>query len=318
MIDYSEIFKKHPWIVQKNQHAILSPDCDGFLCGLFMSKYFNWNVAGYYDGKVLIVKNGLVASDCIFIDMEIFRKHIRSLGHHMVLFNKKRLPPRWDNYHNCIQPNNIRNYDGYNDFHLKYPFGSIHLLLAIAGEKQKIDIPINALCPLFYADGVFKNLFNYPENCLSWIEYLDGNKPNSPLNQIFLNKHYTISNLMNALNDFFNRLSQFSSKSPDKLKISNSKGEVTNLERQGPGFRVHEDERNKVERFLTLLAGLTGWDYEIDRWAWDSFDVQKFKKGNIKPSNARYDALMKQNPLSLAMTSSLAIEYTLERPEKLR
>jgi len=43
-IDYNAIIKKYPWIVEKNQCCVLSPDSDGLLCGLFMSKYLNWKI----------------------------------------------------------------------------------------------------------------------------------------------------------------------------------------------------------------------------------------------------------------------------------
>jgi len=43
---------------------------------------------------------------------------------------------------------------------------TIYMLLGLVGLKTKIDIPVSAICPLLYTDGVFKNLFNYPENYL--------------------------------------------------------------------------------------------------------------------------------------------------------
>lgn len=318
MIHYQkDIIDKHPWVIETNKNVILSPDSDGFLCGLFMSHYFNWNIVGFYDGKILLLKKNLSAKDCIFIDMEIYREHIKSLGHHMVLFNKSRLPSGWNNFKNCIQPNTLRNYDCYNNFPLKYPFASIHLLLGIAGSQQKIEIKKDALCPLLYTDGVFKNLFNFPENCLSWINFLGGDEEESPLHQIFYNKYYLISDLMISLKDFFNKLSAISKSRADKLTISNSKGEYVNLVKIRDGYSIDLNENKKVEQFLDLLSKLTGWDYKKDKWNCEVFSVYKFTKRNIKPSNARYNELMASNPLNLAMRSTLAIEYTLEEPNKL-
>lgn len=65
------------------------PDTDGFLCGLFMFNVLNWSVVGFYDGKVLTLKKGEVSKNCIYLDMEIFRSYVKSLGHHMVLYNKR-------------------------------------------------------------------------------------------------------------------------------------------------------------------------------------------------------------------------------------
>jgi len=140
-IDYNEIIKKHSWVVKKNQPCVLSPDSDGLLCGLFMSHYLNWKIKGFYDGKVLLIDKKTSAKDCVFLDMEVFRKEIRSVGHHMVLFNKNKKPSNWNNFANCVQPNGLRNYDGYKDFRLKYPLATIHLLIGIVGSKLAIEIP---------------------------------------------------------------------------------------------------------------------------------------------------------------------------------
>ena len=55
-IDYDDLIKRHPWILQKNQQCILSPDSDGLLCGLFMSHMLNWQIKGFYDGKVMVLE----------------------------------------------------------------------------------------------------------------------------------------------------------------------------------------------------------------------------------------------------------------------
>jgi len=33
-IDYEEIVSRFPWVVEREQNCILSPDSDGLLCGL--------------------------------------------------------------------------------------------------------------------------------------------------------------------------------------------------------------------------------------------------------------------------------------------
>ena len=80
-INYQEVIKKYPWLAAEDQNCVISPDADGMICGLFMSYYLNWNIAGYYDnGKNLLLRNGLSAKDCVFLDTEICRKEIRSCG----------------------------------------------------------------------------------------------------------------------------------------------------------------------------------------------------------------------------------------------
>ena len=102
-----------------------------------------------------------------------------------------------------------------------------------------------------------------------------------------------------------------------KIKISNSKGEPINLKKEGDTFSIEEDQMENAERFLNLLGDLTGWEYLSEKWNFKELAVYKFNKGSIVPSNQRFNELIAKNPMSWAMTSTLAIEYTLEEPNKL-
>jgi len=319
-IIYDRVIEKFPWIIKENQKCILSPDSDGLLCGLFMSNVLNWEIVGFYDTKVLTLKKGEDIKECIFLDVDIFRNYIKSLGHHMVLYNKKHKPQNWLNFSNCIQPNIMRNYDAKTSFNLKYPLGAIHLILGIIGHNRSIEIKKTAICPLLYTDGTFKNLFNYPDNCLSWLNFLCAEETNSPLNTIFFNDHYTTSSLMIALKDFFEKLRTINdgSRGGDKIKISNSNGEPINLEKQPDNYFCLSDSlKENAKKFLNILGELTGWNFIPHNWTFDNFLIYKFSKGNIKPGERTFNELMEKNPLSWAMTSTLAIEYTLEEPDKL-
>ena len=314
-INYNDIIEKHSWVVQRDQFCILSPDSDGLLCGLLMAKYFNWKIKGFYDGKVLILDKELKPSDCVFLDMEVFRKNIRSIGHHMVQYNKKKIPENWNNYKNCIQPNNLRNYDGKSDFKLKYPLATIHILIGIVSSKIEIEIPETAICPLLYTDGVFKNLFGYPENCIDWLKYLRADEENSSLKKIFFNNHYFVHDLMHALKDFFEKLGSIGEKKRgnDKIKISNSKGNEVNLFKENNIYNLEEIERCKSEKFLNILSSLTGWNYDSKNWQWDNFELYKFSKGSKNPNNKNFEEMISKNPITWAMTSGLAIEYTIDK-----
>ncbi|MBI3616506.1 MAG: hypothetical protein HY211_08355 [Candidatus Omnitrophica bacterium] len=92
-VDYGRITQQHPWILTEGQQAVLSPDSDGFLCALFLSRYLKWKIVGFYDGKILLLQKGLSAKKCVFLDMEIFRPDVRSVGQHMLLYNKNGSSP---------------------------------------------------------------------------------------------------------------------------------------------------------------------------------------------------------------------------------
>ncbi|MBI2449454.1 hypothetical protein HYV49_04110 [Candidatus Pacearchaeota archaeon] len=323
-IDYERLIKNHPRIVEKDVNCIISPDSDGLLCGLLMSYTLNWKIKGFYDGKILILERGLSAKDCVFLDMEIFRKDIKSFGHHMLLFNKNSKPSNWNNFQNCIQPNNLREYDGLHDFRLKYPLATIHMLLGILGHHLKINILEDAIAPLFFTDGTFNVLFKYPENVLNWLNYLISNEYNSPLNTIFKSEKYSVYNLMLEMDNFFRERDKISvsKERGDRLRISEKNGSPYNLEIVDGYYFLKKEAVKRIKDFIMILSKFTGWEFKKENWLWENFDLSKFTKSDFKGNNKRintrnYAELLNKNPLSWAMTSGDNIEYTLEEPDKL-
>jgi len=311
-INYSEIISKHPWIVKKNQDCILSPDSDGLLCGLFMTSQLGWKVRGFYDGKVLLIEKGFKMNDCVFLDMEIFRNDVKSVGQHMIAYDTEKLPQNWSNFDNCISANNIRGFDYKHKFKEKYPLGTIHLLLAIIGSIENIKLKKSSVGPLFYTDGTFKNLFNYPENCLSWLYFLDAEKSKSPLYNLFFDNSYSVSELMKELREIFNSIKLIAdgNRGGDKIKISNNKGELINFDINSK--KINSGTKDQAIKFLKFLSNKTDWDYVPNKWTWENLEPTTFVKGSgLKPGKARYNDLISKNPLSLAIISSLSIEYTL-------
>ena len=311
ILNYSEIISKYPWIIKKDQDCILSPDSDGLLCGLFMSHHLNWHIRGFYDGKVLVVEQGINPKNCVFLDMEIYRKGVKSIGQHMVMYDKKNPIVGWDNFNDCISANNIRGYDFKSDFKLKYPLGTIHILMAIVSKNLKVPIKKSAIAPLLYTDGIFKNQFNYPENCLSWLEFFDTSNSN-PLGDIFMNEHYSTYELMVELKDLFSEINKIGGgkRGGDKIKLSNSGGNLVNIDNDNN--TINTNTKDQAELFISMLSNKTGWIFKNPLWSWGPYSVKKFKKGSIKPGKARYLELLNKSPLSLAIISRNSIEYTLD------
>lgn len=311
-IDYRALLSKYPWIVEREQDCILSPDSDGLLCGLLMSHYLEWRIRGFYDGKVLAIKERLNPQECVFLDMEIFRPNIRSVGQHVVMYDKADLPTNWSNFNNCIAANNLRNYDFKNDFKLKYPLGTVHVLLSILGQDRTIPIPKSAVSPLLYTDGTFKNQFNYPENCLSWLDFLGANNTNNPLQKVFLDRHYSTYELMVELKDLFSEINVIGGgrRGGDKIKISDSRGNIANIDSRT--HQLNSGTKAQAEAFLRMIANKTGWTFTPAHWSWGPYQITRFRKGSVKPGKARYNALLAQNPISLAIISRNSIEYTID------
>ncbi|MEN6444882.1 MAG: hypothetical protein ABFC98_02415 [Candidatus Cloacimonas sp.] len=309
-LNYPELIEKYSWILEEDQNCILSPDSDGLLCGLLMSNYLNWNIVGYYDGKILIKDKQIELNDCIFLDMEIFREYIRSAGHHIVLYSKRAIPELWANLSQCIQPNLLRGYYGQTHFKTKYPLGMIHLLIGILDNKIKIPIETDSICPLLFTDGTFKNLFNYPENCLSWLHYLGAEQETSALHKIFFNDCYTITSLMIALKELFSVIEQ--NDYSDKIKISTRNGNIDGLQKDKFSYCFDYQTWIKAENFLKYLSAKTKWNYNSNKWTQSGFEAYQFTKKNNKAQVGTFKQIMAENPISMAQTSSTLIEYTID------
>ncbi|MBI4723293.1 MAG: hypothetical protein HY769_09940 [Candidatus Stahlbacteria bacterium] len=311
----------------KGYCCVLSPDSDGLLCGLFMSKYLDWKIVGFYDGKVSVINKDYVNKSPIFLDIEIFRKEIRSMGHHMLLVNKRHIPEQWGNFDNCIQPNNIRKYDGKNNFRLKYPLATIHLLIGIVSHRMKnIKIPESAIPPLFFTDGVFNVLFSYPENVLNWLNYLKINEEWHPLKPIFENEKYSVFTLMKEMERFFKKRDaiSISRERGDRLRISNKDGTPANIENIGKGYcYLNSEAKERVIAFINILSNFITWEFKDNNWiCWENMKFYQFKKGDFNGDKKTitiqtFKEFIDRNPLSWAMTSTTNIEYTLEEPDRL-
>ena len=326
-INYDNLCENYPWILEKNHSCVLSPDSDGLLCGLFMSMYLDWKIVGFYDGKVSVINKDYIDKNPIFLDIEIFRKEIRSMGHHMLAWNYRKLPCQYqENFENCIQPNNMREYDGYKKFRLKYPLATIHMLISIiAWKRRDIKIPDSAIPSLFFTDGVFNILFSYPENVLNWLNYLRIHEDWNPLKGIFENES-SIFSVMQKMNDFFRKRDKISIKNErgDRLRISNKDGSRANIENENSDFcKISEEAKNRILDFIQILSETTQWHFKENDWlCWQSMKCYKFTKTDFKSKNMRinienYNNFLSKNPLSWAMTSGQNIEYTLETPDEL-
>lgn len=332
-LDYQNVINLYPWVTERNRKMILGPDSDGFLCGLFATNYLGATIAGYYDGKVLIIKEGLSVDDCVFLDVEINRANTPSLGNHLVTYNT-RITHQHYHYDNCIQPNILRGFDGKKDFQRKYPFGSIHLYLGILCHAGVVtNLPPQAIWPLLFADGVWNNLFGYTENCLDWIKYMQIDSPLHILNQHFCASGRSFFEIMEGLNVFLRLRDRYNARgyyngteyqlggrnkrSGHQLKLSNPRGLPINLVQYNNAYDIHEEEYKRVEGFISSMSNYLGLHYESEKWTWKGFRLETFSKGDfstIKLNNGTYNALMDKKPLSMAMTSGNNIEYTLEKP----
>jgi len=323
LFDPAAVRKRYPWLTARGLDCIVSPDADGLVCGLFMSAHFGWNVRGFYDGKVLVCDNRVKATDCVFLDMEIYRKGVRSVGQHMLLYNKreKNLPRNWNNFKDCFSINNHRGYDANSEFSLKYPFGTIHFLIAAMEGALPLALPATSIAPLLFIDGTYHNLFRYTENSLDWLRYLRVLDNTSPLHRVFVADKFTIHELMRLMDNFWEARDELSvpGERGDRVAITKRSGDGTphNLVPKNGLFDLEPAAADRAVSFLKLLADATHWKYDDGHWTWQRWRLSKFEKDTAEKLTIKsYANLMADDPLSFAITSKRKIEYTLESPDQ--
>lgn len=327
------IIEDHAWIREENQKLIISPDSDGFLSALLLMNYFNAEVVGYYDCKVMLCQENVDPRDCTFVDLDIFCRDIKSVGHHMVCYNKNRKPNNWSHYDNCIQLNNLRDFDCRHNFQQKYPFATIHFLLSLLENVKQIEISQEAVVPLLFSDGVCNNLFGYPENCLEWFDWLGANEPDSLLHDIFF-KEISFSTVMERMKEFFNARDRFNStcyydvnesrvkdknrsRSGHHMIISLSDGTPANIIRNANNtYNIFEAEKQRTLCFIELIAGLMGWQTMAEKWNFSDLKLYQFKKESMSDRSAtrfnqsNYISMVEGDCFSMAITAGTTIEYT--------
>jgi hypothetical protein len=319
-INFESVLDQYGWIKESNQNCILSPDSDGLLCGLFMSHFLNWDIKGFYDGKVLVHDQDTEIKDCIFLDIEIFRKDIRSCGQHMLLKNYNQIPSNWSNFENCLQPNLLRNYDQLHNFRLKYPMATIHFLMALLEKRFDLQITKKAIPPLYFTDGLFNVLFSYPENVLNWLEFLRLEENNGAFRFLFKNDDYAVYELMKDMNNFFRQRDEISVKRErgDRLKISETSGDPCNLiETSSNIYKIEDDAVERITRFLKILSDGTDWTFKKSSWSFDNLTLNRMTKEDFNNPERNFNGpnymdVLERNPISWAITSGLNMEYSFD------
>ncbi|NPA62273.1 MAG: hypothetical protein GXN95_01825 [Methanococci archaeon] len=323
----------YSWLYNKKDEIkgiIISPDTDGFISALFLNEVYGWEVVGFYDGKVLTTLESIDFKNnkekYAFIDVEILREGIKSIGHHILLWDSNNPPELITSIQNeMINPNNWRGMcaNKPEKFKRKYPFGTFHLLVSLVyslySNKKFFNFsPKDALIPSIFIDGVFKNLFNYPENCLDWLKYLTNNDSNHPL-EILLNYPTSIKDLTELIKDFLDELNKlWTTQNKDrkgKITLSNKKGELVDIKKYGNEYYLDKTVGNELSNYLEHLANRYNWNFNVNKWnvLKDKLEVVIFDKKINETRKKYYDEAIKQKPISLAITSkNKGLQYTID------
>jgi len=312
-LDCEKIKRFFGWLEHRDQKCIISPDTDGIMCGLFVSNYLKWEIKGIYDGRFLIIfdetygelNSEKVKSDFIFLDIEV--SGARGIGNHMQLFYsceegfdkvenedvKKSLEAFYSKFKYTLNPNNLRGYGKKGHFSKKYPFATIHFLIAVARKcgivEEKIKIKDEGKFLLLYADGTFKNLFNYPENCIKWMEWLS--LKNDKIFQELLKSFQKIK-----IGDLIHNLKSLFAEIKERGKLTDENGDLN----------------KEWESILKFYSEKIGWSFYRERWFQGNQIKKQLNRDRKKGLASEWKKLIEdENLFSLAIPAGNRIEYTL-------
>ena len=193
--DYTAVRKEFANLFRRSRQCIISVDIDGILSAVLASHLFEWEVVGFYTLTDLWVSPKSLPKDernpeaalrkagVAFLDHDIYRSEIDSIGHHLLQWSPDTPIPLHTEGRSSLNPNLLRGITK-REFGRKYPFGTFHFLLACASAWDLLrgfepDDEMTAL--LLHIDSSFVNAINYQDNALDWLDWLGGSEARSPL-----------------------------------------------------------------------------------------------------------------------------------------
>jgi hypothetical protein len=294
--------EKHKWLFEEKQNYIISNDVDGLLSGLLLQHCVNGSIVGVYDCKQLYVCKDIDVNDAIFVDIEIWRSQVRSIGHHMLCYSPKNLTSKIEhNLHQCIQPNIIDKKFVNKQYGEKYPLGTIHLLWSL------FEMSLNNIdyTWLLMADGMLNNYMKYSANVIRWLEKLN-------LIQLVdhtTNLHRDIRLKIDSEYDNFLKIGNGKRRSGDKILLTNIENNC-----------LSKLEIDKIVSLLERMSSGLGLSFVKHSWKFlysNKFNIFNFDKHIDKNAGTiqKYNEIQNLNPITLAYTGAKEVQYTLDPNE---
>ncbi|MBS1271567.1 MAG: hypothetical protein MAGBODY4_00699 [Candidatus Marinimicrobia bacterium] len=232
---------------------IIGNDLDSVLSAAVLHHRFGWDITGIYDyeilwypGRFADFRHQLFNGELMAIDLDIYHEEVSSLGHHIIGDKEKADLP---GHAQMLNPNEIRGISTEN-FHRKYPLGTIHFLLWLFNEEITDELS-RAL--IWLADSAFINgqSHKYRENVAEWI------------------KNYLKSRWLQASLEIIDT-PDFEKLVVEKLfpllestGFSQGDGQIVSRHRKLSGFQCQygnpNQARNRLLRLFRFVYQLTGW-----------------------------------------------------------
>ncbi len=126
------IIQAYPWLYDNSpKNVIMGDDLDsGLSTLLYLINNLNAILVGIYTSYNKIFFNSKLSKadleNCIYIDLDIYHKNCRSIGHHIVRINNS---DKLEGFNSSCNLNELENRSISNQFGKKYPLGTVHFLI---------------------------------------------------------------------------------------------------------------------------------------------------------------------------------------------
>jgi len=301
--NYEQIRKRFSWAAEPNRLMVTSLDLDGLLSAMLMHSLLAWRLVGFYDAQNLWIEEGVdfLTGDVVFLDHDIYRRQIPSIGHHILQYSRDTSIP---DHVQSLNPNLLRGMTK-KTFGQKYPFGTIHFLLGclsawFPGRREVLtDLPREFLPVLLQVDSSLQSAFTYQRNALEWLEWLGGSEKESPL--------YLLCRVLLATSP--RRLLEWGAQFDEQMRKLGFAGSAY-TKRRPQAQRIdptNPADWRRLEGLLEWLGTVSPWEFEMPDFPKMQREGKilaiKMRRGRTRPNKRDLEELLAQRPFSYALIS---------------
>lgn len=303
---FAEYLTRHSWLTDPGRPCVSSPDIDGLLCALMAGSILDWECVGFYDGnKITLWANPrrLVWPETVFLDVEILRPDVRSVGNHLLTFDADDAASLERSLPGIMNPNLWRGIHFHPDFPRKYPFGTLPILYCALAFRGLVQAEPCHLGALYYPDSGLENAMVYKDNALDWLRAMGAEDPSSPLAPLCrMVSGQTVYGTLKVLS---------------KVQALVAQAGFGRKEKAARFDPERDEDRNRAAKLVGLLSSMTGWNAPLPLGSPPDlvmrFDTRRSPldaKGRARES---FEAARRIGALSLAATGRTkeGLSYTV-------
>jgi len=310
----------HCFATWDQRHVVTSPDVDGLLSAALVCQQFDAKVIGIYTTRHLVLFDHAThadAKDALWLDHDISHPGVICLGQHLIQRREddqvvtRHRPTFNPNLHwgqswdKSFKGRSGRGVD-------KYPFGTIHFLMA-ALEVDQFPVESAPRSLIAHADGSWVTPFDYPKNCAWWYKAMFAS--NDALIGDLVRLTYTTPATLNVHRHVVNDLLR---KGVKRSRSRTGKGNTlpegwdSIQGNQSISYGLNQDETTWLDKFVDVysyIMELTGWTSPTPQTV-RSITTGEYQRMYPNNVNNLDEWIVRERVFSHAFTAQSQLVYT--------